>query len=243
MDISLNSLESRLARAEKRLKAFQVISTVAIVLCVGLAVQAGLQLRNRSSGGVLRAKGLIIEDASGHDRILLGAPVPVDSERKRHDETVGLVILGDGGVDRVVLGAPVPEPQINGRVGTRVGRATGFILDDKNGDERGGMDVLDNDGRVSLGLDYPHGDGEAISLGVLPDETSLAIHDSTSIVRAALVERKNSPPILYGLNFDAPSRIDMRVLRLNPYMSKHIVTAASDQALNRVLDEAERLNP
>jgi hypothetical protein len=243
MDTSLGSLESRLSRAEKRLRIFQVTSVAAIVVCAGFAVHAGLQLRNRNSGGIVRVKGLIIEDSSGHDRILLGAPVPVESGRKRHDETVGMVILGDAGVDRVVLGAPVPEPQINGQAGTRVGRSTGFILNDENGDERGGMGVLDNDGRVTLGLDYPHGSAEAISLAVLPDETSLQIHDSKTMVRAALVERKDSPPILFGLNLAKPSKIDMGVLRLSPYMSKHVITDASDAALNKALDDAGRLTP
>src|SRR5437667_8672255 len=129
------SFELRLVRTEKRLKMLELL-LIGIVVIGGLAFYAGLKFRDRSSGGVLRVKGLIIEDGSGHDRILLGAPIPVDSGRKHHDETVGMVILGGAGVDRVVLGAPVPEPQINGRIGTRVGRSTGFILNDENGDER-----------------------------------------------------------------------------------------------------------
>ena len=64
-----------------------------------------------------------------------------------------------------------------------------------------GIGVLDNDGRVALGLDYPNGEGEAITLGVLPGENSIAIHDSKTIIRAAFLERKDAAPIMYGVSF------------------------------------------
>lgn len=66
------------------------------------------------SDAVLRIRGLVIEDASGHDRILIGAPVPGVNGRKRQDDTVGVIVLGENGNDRVVLGAPLPAPHIGG---------------------------------------------------------------------------------------------------------------------------------
>lgn len=95
-------------------------------------------------------------------------------------------------------------------------------MDDAAGDERGGFGVLDNDGRVTLGLDYPHGNGEAISLGVIPGETSISIHDSKTITRASLVERNDAPPLLFGLDFSGGSKLDMSILRLNPYRVHHV---------------------
>ncbi len=83
-------------------------------------------------------------------------------------------------------------------------------------------------------------EGEAISLGVLPGESSISIHDSTSIIRAAFLERKDSPPIMYGVHLLSRAKIDMDILRLNPYASKHVVTQASDAALNRVLDDMNK---
>ena len=102
------------------------------------------------------------------------------------------------------------------------------------------MSVLDSDGRVSLGLDYPHGSAEAITLGVLPGETSISIHDTKTIIRASLLERNDAPPIILGLDFRSPSAIDMSILRLNPYLVKRDVTPASDDALNKVLDDFGR---
>jgi isoaspartyl peptidase/L-asparaginase-like protein (Ntn-hydrolase superfamily) len=93
---------------------------------------------------------------------LIGAPIPKVPGRKRQDDTVGLIILGENGADRVALSAPGPNPQINGRVSKRVGAGAGLLVDDSEGNERGGFGVLDNDSRVTLGLDYPGGAGEAL---------------------------------------------------------------------------------
>ena len=104
------------------------------------------QERDARSGtpadGVLRARGLIIEDEAGRERILIGAPVPEAANRVRTDEarvqevwasrypdadgymgyyqgysheTNGLLILSEDGFDRLVLGDPVPDPNIGRR--------------------------------------------------------------------------------------------------------------------------------
>jgi hypothetical protein len=239
MESPKSDLAVRVAALEKRLRL--VLPVLISVMLAATVSALYLTVHSRAgladSGGVLRIRGLIVEDASGRERILIGAPVPGVHGRKRHDDSVGVILIGENGADRVVLGAPAPAPQIQGIVGARIGKATGLILDDANGDERGGFSVLDNDGRVSLGLDYPHGNGEAISLGVTPGETSLSIHDSRTITRASLVERNDAAPILFGLDFSGGSKLDMSILRLNPYRIRHVVTKASDEALNKALDD------
>lgn len=243
MEQQINSdLTMRLLQMERRLRFFQVIVGLA-----ALSLAAGVILlflrpapRYDRSAHVLRVKGLIVEDDAGHDRILIGAPVPSVSGRKRKDDTVGLIVLGENGADRVALAAPMPESQIQGVIGKRTGGGSGLVVDDEQGDERGGWGILDNDGRVTLGLDFPHGNGEAISLGVLPGETSISIHDTKTIMRASLLERNDASPIIVGLDLRNPKTADVTTVRLNPYLVNHVAIQATDEALNTALDNASR---
>ena len=129
-----------------------------------------------ATDGVLRVRGLVIEDAAGRERILIGAPIPEAANRVRTDEarvreiwgprfpdeeqymgyyqdydhsTNGLVILSEDGFDRLVLGDPVSDPNI----GRRIGPSTGLVINDAEGFERSGYGLLDVNGlyRVVLG--------------------------------------------------------------------------------------------
>jgi hypothetical protein len=235
------ALEVRLQHLERRLRLFQIVSVVALVaLAIGMYVALQGRFAVGRSAGVLRARGLVIEDREGRQRILLGAPVPKRSGRLRQDETVGLLVLGENGTDRVALGAPTPDPQSGGTVSRRIGAAAGLMVADKNGNERGGFAVLDNDGRAVLGLDYQSG-GEAITLAVLPEEgPSLQIKDTTSLVRAALVERNNGPALLYGISFSGKSKLDLDFIRLSPYAIKHVVIKPDEGAFTKALDSMKR---
>src|SRR5215472_10309324 len=220
MEHEADSAELRLRGLDKKLKLFQILSGAAAVIAISCIAYVAAQTRwhTNQSPGVLRLRGLVIEDAAGRERVLIGAPVPAVQARKRQDNTVGVIVLGENGADRLALGAPVPEPQIQGVVSQRIGKGAGFIMDDENGNERGGFGVLDNDGRATFGLDYPSGKGEAITMGVLPGETGIQIHDSKTIVRASLLERGDAAPVLYGLNLLSPTKVDMGILRLSPYL-------------------------
>lgn len=222
--------------------AFLQAAISAVVMVIGIGVvyfSLHSHFSSTQSNGILRVKGLIVEDTESRERILIGAPVPAGTGRKRRDGAVGLLVLGENGADRVAIGAPYPDPQIQGRVVDRVGRGAGLVFDDANGDERGGFGVMDNDGRATFGLDYPHGTGEAITLSVLPGETALSIHDSKTMIRASLVERNDAAPLLFGLNPKGVVSGDISILRLNPYRIRR-VPIASDEALNKALDEAGR---
>ena len=233
-----SDLETRLNRLQQQLKLSQAISLLAIaVISVGLYVALRPQRHNDQSNGVLRVRGLIIEDEKGRDRILIGAPVPRVAERKRQDEATGLLILNENGVDRVAVAAPTPNPQMNGRISERVGNNAGLILDDPEGNERAGFRVLDNDRRVVLGLDYPRGSGEALTLSVIPDEgASLQIRDTQSNVRAAISEHNDSAPKFYGITFRDKSTLDVGIMRLSPYAVNHVVIKANDDALTKALN-------
>ena len=47
----------------------------------------------------------------------------------------------------------------------------------------------------------------------------------------------DAAPILFGLHFSGGSKLDMSVVRLNPYHVHHVVTSARDEAWNKVLDD------
>jgi hypothetical protein len=236
-----SELGIRIKRLEQRLRLFQVVTALAaLVLVAGIFLARRSSLHNDRSPEVLRVRGLVVEDDKGRERVLIGAPVPKVAGRKRQDDTVGLIILGENGADRVALASPGPNPQINGHVRKRIGTDAGLLVNDSEGNERGGFGVLDNDSRVVLGLDYPRGMGEAITLSVIPqDGASLQLHDTHSFVRAALIEHKDSAAKLYGLEFRNKSTLDLTIVQLSPYVVKRAVIAASDEALTKALDSME----
>jgi hypothetical protein len=162
---SAPDVRSRLDLLARRLRRTRAALGALAVLAVGAAWQAGSAAEK--PGQVLRVRGLIVEDAQGRPRILLGAPVPRVDARRRKDDTTGLLLLGEDGADRVAVGAPTPAPQIGGKVGERIAAAAGIEVMDREGNERGGFGYLDN-GRVVLGLDYAG--REAVSLFVMPEE-------------------------------------------------------------------------
>jgi len=112
--------------------------------------------------GVLRVRGLIVEDAAGKARILLGAPVPSIPDRKRPDPATAMVFLGEGGADRMVVGFTA-DPQISGKVVQRISPSVGLQINDPEGDERTGYGYLEM-GRVVLGIDWKN--REALTLSV-----------------------------------------------------------------------------
>lgn len=141
---------------------------------------------------VLRARGLVIVDAAGRERILIGAPIPEARNRVRTDSARaalacasqfpdaaqymrwyaayrhtmhGMLVLDENGIDRLAVGDSTPDPNI----GKRIGAGTGILVNDANGFERTGYGMLTVDGRdrVVLGLDGKDGEESAV----------LSVHD------------------------------------------------------------------
>ena len=70
------------------------------------------------------------------------------------------MLLGENGIDRLTMGS-IPNAQVTDVMNKRVANGVGLLLNDPQGNERGGFGFLDN-GRVSLGLDRADGNEGAI---------------------------------------------------------------------------------
>jgi len=232
-----NIAEDRIVGLEHRIRMLQLAVVLAVVGCtlVGYFGFHSLSVKADDSGQVLRVRGLIIEDGQGRPRILLGAPIPQVPGRKRHGDDNGIILVGENGADRVVIGDPTPAPQAGGKIVQRISPGVGLVVNDSEGNERGGMGVLDN-GRAAVCLDYPNpSNRDAICLGVLPeafaglivnapsgdsgerammavmkDGTSvLKLADTNANERAMLLVHGESPAQFLVLDPKAKSKIDM----------------------------------
>jgi len=187
----------RLERQVARLKALVGVLIAVLIMVLALPVQVPTT-HAQTAERVIRTRGIIIEDETGRERILIGAPIPPAANRVRtNDERVrkiwgprfpnleqymgfykdyrhstnGIVILDENGFDRVAVGDPVPDPNI----GKRIGPATGLVINDEQGFERSGYGLLNVNGqkRVVLGLDSARGQ-EGLTLS-LYDEGSVGL--------------------------------------------------------------------
>lgn len=125
----LESLEGRVRRS--RMVSVTLGGLLAVVALAGW-------MPGPRTEEVIRARTLVIEDAEGRDRIVLGAPMPDPITGRRISPTVGMVINDTAGHERFGLGL-----QASGRVGM------GFDAAPGDGDPR-------NPERLNLGVD---GDG------------------------------------------------------------------------------------
>lgn len=184
---SMQAMQARIKRLERRLYIFYMTGLSAIVLAIFVyAVSPAGSAQSDDSAKVIRARGLVIVDEQGRERILLGAPIPAAANRVRTDlmrvkeiwgkrfppeymqyyqgyrhNTNGLLILDEKGFDRIAIGDPVPDPN----TGKRIGPSTGLAINDEQGFERSGYGLLKvkDNYRVVLGLDSADG-SEGLSL-------------------------------------------------------------------------------
>lgn len=187
-------MSDRLIQLEREVRVLKRYA--AMVTVVLLIVAAGAFQSNVKTEDVLRVRGIIVVDAVGRERILIGAPVPEARRRVRTDTgraratwghmsprymewyanyrhaVHGMVVLDEQGFDRLALGDSVPDPNI----GRRIGPSTGLTINDPRGYERAGVGLLDLDGkyRVSLGLDTRRG-REGVSL-IVDDGGRVGVH-------------------------------------------------------------------
>jgi len=157
---------------------------------------------------VIRAKGIIIEDEMGKDRILIGAPIPYSKNRVRTDTskvrkywakiygahadeymksynsyyhgTNGIVVMNEEGFDRVLVGDNLADPNI----GKRMFENAGITWNDREGWELGGAGVnTTSEGKSRSVVGVDNSDGEAIHLVALEDGTNaLMIRGSNGIL-------------------------------------------------------------
>lgn len=155
--------DGRLKDLERQVKSMRL---ALLGLAAMLVIAFTMALMPDDSEKILRTQGLIIEDADGQARILIGAPFPEVKERKRTDRTSGLVLMDENGIDRLTFGYPTLSPQIKGKVVERINTHAGIVVNDTGGNERTGYGVTD-EGYVILGMDYEY--GEALVLIVNPE--------------------------------------------------------------------------
>lgn len=156
----------RLQREVGRLRVLVIIALLAVIALAAMSLTRKADAPAKTDT-VLRVQGLVITDAQGHDRILIGAPVPASRERTRKDDASdGIIFLGKTGADRLALGQ-LPAPVVGGKTGKRIGNGDnyGMVLFDTKGNERGGMAFLGM-GRVVLGLDRAAPLSDAIGMMV-----------------------------------------------------------------------------
>jgi hypothetical protein len=173
----MNELETqnRLRSLERRLL---LLTGLCCLLAVSLVLVVELHARTAfaadASPAILHVKGLVIEDAQGRARILLGAPFPQTHDRLRQDETsTAIVFLDEKGHDRFLVGETITA-QIDGKVPAqfhRIGQSSSYAatIFDPDGNERGGMGFLSNGSSVSravVALDRPGAD----AIGMMVDD-------------------------------------------------------------------------
>jgi hypothetical protein len=165
-----SNIEERLLKLERKNR--QLTRLCFGLFFVSMILSAGLSFAVPTVGnlGVLHVRGLIVDDAQGRARIVMGAPFPDVPNRIRHDAgSVAMLFLDEQGHDRLTVGQSF-TPQMNGKVPTnfhRIGESVGVIIHNTEGDERGGMSWLSN-GRGAISFDYPDRD----AIGMYVDEKS-----------------------------------------------------------------------
>lgn len=180
------SPDARIAQLERQVRTLRR-AALATGAALVVAAVAGFRAQQPT---VLRARGLVIVDSAGRERILIGAPIPYARNRVRTDtlrvarewarsfpdsakymgwyrdyrhSMHGMLVLDERGFDRLAVGDSNPDPNI----GRRIGPATGVEVNDARGFERTGYGMLTVGGsdRVVLGLDGKNGtEGAALSL-------------------------------------------------------------------------------
>lgn len=191
MNEQIELLKQELKQQKKRLDRMIFLASL---LLVTLASQFFFSFREDGSSKILRAKGIVIVDDKGRERILIGAPLPQAANRVRTDtarvralwskrfgnadqymkwyqsynhQADGILILDEQGYDKVCLGDGVPDANI----GQRIGKQTGLIFCDPEGFERGGIGVInvgEKQNRVVMALDGEHGT-DATGISVMED--------------------------------------------------------------------------
>ena len=151
-------MQERIEKLERQVKWLG--SCALILATIVLALLGRAAKSEPDSTKVLRARGLIIEDVQGRERILIGASVPA----MKNGATInGVLLLDANGTTRIALGNPVPDPV----QGKRNAPLIGLVANDSNGLERTGYGVHNTGGgdQPTLGLDYR--DREGLSFSVL----------------------------------------------------------------------------
>ena len=163
----LEQLYRRLARAERNVRRLGAVVVVVAATVLLAAVHP--------QDDVLRVRGLVIVDASGRERIVLGAPMQAASDNGKLVDAVGVAVLDSLGRMNVAVGTNPPLVLDDGAMGTRIATQAGMTFyDPRSGRERGGMGAF-TDGRATACLDYGSAVKEATCMFVAPNDEYAAV--------------------------------------------------------------------
>jgi hypothetical protein len=164
----IDLLRQRVTALERRLR-WTGLLIIIIILAAG--VVGAMNMQNE----ILHVRGIVVTDASGRERIILGAPMGEASKNERLGETTGLAVLDTLGRLHVSVGTNNPLVLADGRKGRRVSTSVGLtIYDPRDGKERGGIGAF-ADGRANICLDYGNATKEAACIAVAPDDQYAAV--------------------------------------------------------------------
>lgn len=151
------------------------IAVLALLGVIALAIAWQASLRSHRDG-ILHTRGIVVADAQGHDKILIGAAaIATTKSTDSYGHTDSIVFLNRDGGYHLALGQ-TPAPVVNGKaVGARIGNGDnyGVTMYDTHGNERGGMGFIGGAGRAVIVLDRPWPSADAIGL-MVDDKTGFA---------------------------------------------------------------------
>jgi len=152
-------LLERINRLERELKSAKYLFIFLILMFIMLAYQYLSVQRKRSvSADLVRTRSLILVDNEGMDAVLMGYPVPSSEKRIRNEPMDGILMLDRNGNDRIFMGR-TESLQKKGELYNRIDAGWGYLVNDRDGNERGNLSILDSLNSMVLGLNYPVGEG------------------------------------------------------------------------------------
>lgn len=194
-------LINRILKLENELKSTKYLVIFLILMFIVLAFQyITVQQKNQLSVELIRTKGLILQDENGRDVMLMGYPVPYSGQRKRTDELEGILMMDVQGNDRLFMGKEGTF-LVDGELFNRIDEGWGLLVNDQNGNERGGFGILDSLNAVVMGMNYPAGEG--IMLVTEPEHAFILINSDTDEIpreRIVLSHEKNEEETLIKLS-------------------------------------------
>jgi hypothetical protein len=160
-------LTQRIERAERRVRLISAVTVLLAIMLLAAAV--------RPAPDVLRVRGIVLVDAAGRERIVLGAPLAEVSGDSRLAGASGIVVLDSAGRPMVAAGIDNPLIGTEGKTAERIGRSAGLTFYDlSTGQERGGIGTLE-DGRANVCLDYASALKEAACMTVAGGDQYAAV--------------------------------------------------------------------
>ncbi|MCL1676380.1 hypothetical protein [Elizabethkingia meningoseptica] len=156
---SLEQLHKELNKVKKQNKILYLVFFIVIVSFFMYSFSNNPESKFSS----IRAKSIIIEDNMGNDRIIIASDFSKTKSRIRKDTLGGVLVLDENGHDQVLLGHS-KTAQYNGKkiIRTQDEKPYGLYINDRNGDERGGITYYNKRKIAVIGLD--NNIGEAIHL-------------------------------------------------------------------------------